>query len=109
DLGRGLSSRGPLEPSVAPGLALAGEALLHLLGGEAAPIADVALPEALVDPDRTEPELFGDQLRGPPRSPEIGGDGGHEPRAAESRTRRRGLALAGLGQRNVGPPLPASL
>src|SRR6185503_15656112 len=104
DLGRGLSSRGPLEPSVAPGLALAGEALLHLLGGEAAPIADVALAEALVDPDRTEPEVIGDQLCGPPRAPEIGGNGGDEAHAAESRSGRGGLALAGLGEGHVGPP-----
>jgi hypothetical protein len=109
DLGRGLPSQRPLELPVSPSLALTGEVLLHLLGGEATPTADVTLPEALVDPDRTEPEVFGDQLRGPPRAPEIGGDGGDETRAAEPRSGRCGLALAGLGKRNVGPPLPAAL
>jgi hypothetical protein len=109
DLGRGLPSRRPLELSVPPGLALAREALLHLLGGEAAPCADVALPETLVDPDRSEPEVSGDQVPGPACTAEIGGDRGCETHIAEARSGRRGLTLARLGQRNVGPALPATL
>jgi hypothetical protein len=111
EVGAGLTAGHRPQPPFPAGSQLRRPASLDLVAGEPVPLAEVLFPQVGLDGDRpAKTQLGADDLRRPPGACQVRAS---DERRGEAGRRQcpagvAGLLLASIGQRRVGPALPAA-